>query len=88
MASSPFRYHDIGRQFICLDGNPIPQTIRAVLLGGSSIYSVEYGRDEHRGSDWDGAIVVSTKLAILQLVNDQRSSLMAMLGRASRVSGS
>lgn len=71
------RYYDTGRQFISLDHRPNVPNIIAVLLGGSSIYR---GRDECRGSDWDGAIVVSTKLEIVRLVNEQRSSLMAMLG--------
>ncbi len=73
-------YHDIGREFIRLHRHPDHPTIKAVLLGGSSIYSVRDGRDERYGSDWDGAIVVSTKLAIFHLVNEQRRSLMEMLG--------
>ncbi|KAL8938238.1 MAG: hypothetical protein Q9216_003998 [Gyalolechia sp. 2 TL-2023] len=80
MASSHSRYNDIGRQFICFDCKPIQPNISAVLLGGSSIYSSNSGRDDHQDSDWDGAIVVPTKLAILRLVNEQLSSLMSMLG--------
>lgn len=80
MLSLHSRYHDIGRQFIRLDHCPDHPTIIAVLLGGSSIYSVGDGQNERSWSDWDGAIIVSTKLAILQLMNEQRQSLMEMLG--------
>ena len=80
MASLHSIFHDIGRQFISLHRHPDHPTIKAVLLGGSSIYAVGEGRDERCQSDWDGAILVSTKLAILHLVNKQRLSLMEMLG--------
>ena len=80
MASLHSIFHDIGRQFISLHRRPDHPTIKAVLLGGSSIYAVGEGRDERCQSDWDGAIIVSTKLAILHLVNEQRLSLMEMLG--------
>ena len=80
MASLRSIYYDTGKQFISLHRLPDRPTIKAVLLGGSSVYSVGEGRDERHGSDWDGAIIVSTKLAILHLVNEQRRSLMDMLG--------
>ncbi|KAI4117343.1 MAG: hypothetical protein LQ338_007570 [Usnochroma carphineum] len=80
MASLYSRYYDIGRQFIRLDYNPSYPTIIAVLLGGSSIYSVGDGVNERQGCDWDGVIILSTKLAIFQLVNEQRRSLMEVLG--------
>ena len=73
-------YHDLGEEFISLHRHPNHPTIKAVLLGGSSIYSVGVGLDKRYGSDWDGAIVVATKLAIFHLVNEQRRSLMEMLG--------
>lgn len=74
------RYYDVARQFFSLNLSPIYPNISAVLIGGSRIYSAKYGQDECCDSDWDGAIIVGTKLEILQLVNEQRSSLMAMLG--------
>ena len=80
MASLHSIFHEIGRQFINLHRHPDHQTIKAVLLGGSSIYAMGEGRDESCRSDWDGAIIVSTKLAIYHLVNGQRLSLMEMLG--------
>ena len=80
MASFRPNFYDTGRQFISLHRLPEHPTIKAVLLGGSSIYLVGKARHERYGSDWDGAIIVSTKLAILHLVNDQRRSLMEMLG--------
>ena len=73
----PPRYHDIGRQFISLEHRPDHPKIIAVLLGGSSIYQK---RNECCENDWDGAIIVPEKLDIVQLVNDQRSSMMEMLG--------
>ena len=80
MASLPSAYHDVGRQFIRLDRLVDCPAITAVLLGGSSIYSAGDAREERNGSDWDGAIIVSTKLAIFHLVNEKRRSLMEMLG--------
>ena len=80
MESLPSVYHDIGRQFIRLDRHHDISAIKAVLLGGSRIYSMGNAREERNGSDWDGAIIVSTKLAIFHLVNEQRRSLMEMLG--------
>ena len=74
-------YHEIGRQFVCLDHRPDFSAIVAVLIGGSNIYSAGDGRDERHVSDWDGAIIVSTKLAILRLVNERRQNLMDMLAR-------
>ena len=71
---------DIGRQFIRPNCHLDCPAIKAVLLGGSSIYSAEDAQEKRNGSDWDGAIIVSTKLAIVQLVNEQRQSLMEMLG--------
>ena len=79
MASLPSVYHDVGRKFIRLDRHPDPSAIKAVLLGGSSIYSLGDAREERGGRDWDGAIIVSTKQAIFHLVNEQRRSLMEML---------
>ncbi|KAL8847763.1 MAG: hypothetical protein Q9221_007211 [Calogaya cf. arnoldii] len=73
-------YYAIARQFVSLDDNCLEHpTIVAVLLGGSSIYR---GRDEGGRADWDGAIIVSKKLDIVQLVNEQRqrSNLMHILG--------
>ena len=80
MASLPSVYHDVGRQFIRLGCHVDFSAIKAVLLGGSSIYSAEDAREKRNGSDWDGAIIVSTQLAIFHLVNEQRQSLMEMLG--------
>ena len=80
MASLPSVYHDIGKQFIRLDRHLDCSAIKAVLLGGSSIYSLGDAQEERNRRDWDGAIVVSTKLAIFHLVNEQRRSLMEMLG--------
>ncbi|KAL8997558.1 MAG: hypothetical protein Q9169_003176 [Polycauliona sp. 2 TL-2023] len=80
MASINSRYNDAGRQFIDLHHRPNHPTIIAVLLGGSRIYSTGYLRDGNPKSDWDGAIIVPTKLGILQLVNEQRQNLMEMLG--------
>lgn len=80
MASLPSVYHDVGRLFIRLDCHLDCPAIKAVLLGGSSIYSAEEAREERNGSDWDGAIIVSTKLAIFHLVNEKRRILMEMLG--------
>lgn len=79
MASLPSVHHDVGREFIRLDRHPDPSLFKAVLLGGSSIYSLGDARDERGGRDWDGAIIVSTKEAIFRLVNEQRRSLMGML---------
>ena len=80
MASLHPIFYDTGRQSINLHRLPEHPTIEAVLLGDSSIYLVGEARHKRYGSDWDGAIIVSTKLAILHLVNDQRRSLMEMLG--------
>ena len=80
MASLHSIFHETGRKFISLDRLPDLPTIKAVLLGGSSIDSAGKARDERYGRDWDGAIIVSTKLAILYLVNEQRRSLMEILG--------
>lgn len=80
MASIHSRYCDTGRRFIRLDRRPPYPAVAAVLLGGSRIYSAGNRPDEEHASDWDGAIIVSTKLEILQLVNEQRPSLMGMLG--------
>ena len=79
MASLPSVYHDVGRQFIRLD-HLDSSAIKAVLLGGSNMYSAGDARNEPNRSDWDGAIIVSTKLAIFHLVNEKRRSLMEMLG--------
>ena len=79
MASLPSAYHDVGSQFIHLDHQPDPSAVKAALLGGSSIYSLGDARDQRGERDWDGAIIVSTKQAIFQLVNHQRRSLMEML---------
>ncbi|KAL9632917.1 MAG: hypothetical protein Q9204_003608 [Flavoplaca sp. TL-2023a] len=73
----PSRYNDTGRQFISLEDRPDHPKIIAVLLGGSSIYRK---RNDCCENDWDGAIIVPEKLDIVQLVNDQRSSMMEMLG--------
>ena len=73
------QYSDIGGQFFHLDQCPKYPTILAVLLGGSSIY-LSYSRlPEGSRHNLNGAIIVETKLAIHQLVNEQRQSLMRML---------
>lgn len=79
MASLHAVYRDIGKQFVCLDRHPDYSAVKAVFLGGNSIYSLGNARDERNGRDWDDAIIVSTKQAIFHLVNDQRRSLMEML---------
>ena len=80
MASLHSIFHETGRQFISLHRLPDHPTIKAVLLGGSSICSAGEARDEKYGRDWDGAIIVPTKLAILYLVNEQRRSLIEIFG--------
>ncbi|MDI1486554.1 MAG: hypothetical protein OHK93_005785 [Ramalina farinacea] len=53
--------------------------IIAALLGGSSVYRPAEGDSGQRSRDWDGALIVARKIDIFTLVNEHRSSLMAML---------
>ena len=74
MASLRSRYYNVGEQFIRHDLKANNPHILAILIGGSSIYSTV------PATDWDGAIVVATKLEVASLVNDQRPYLTTMLG--------
>lgn len=53
--------------------------IIAALLGGSSVYRPTEGDSHQRSRDWGGALIVARKIGIFILVNEHRSSLMAML---------
>ena len=67
-----------GEQFLLRDHYRYESTIVAALLGGSQIYRDSGSECPQRSSDWDGALVLATKLDITALVNEHRQTLMEM----------
>ena len=53
--------------------------IECVLLGGSVLYSYDEARNGREAKDWDGLIIVSRKVDIIKLLNENRSRLCNML---------
>lgn len=62
----------VGKMF-----NQYPKMI-AVLLGGSVVYRYANNGASLSAPDWDGALLMATKLDIFDLVNDNRQTLLDM----------
>ena len=71
------RLRATAEDFIGPNSSPKPTAVIGILLGGSNLYDLRCASRESR--DWDGAVLVSTKNDIYQLVTAQRQELMAML---------
>ncbi|KAL8355785.1 hypothetical protein RB601_001201 [Gaeumannomyces tritici] len=82
MTSPRFDFLQVGRAFVDLNRVPALPAILAIFLGGSNLYSAK-GNPENHHADWDGVIVVRTKLDIFTLVNQRRRDLLALLGIAT-----
>ena len=67
-----------GEQFLRRECCRYESTIFAALLGGSQIYQEPGSEHPQRFSDWDGALLLATKLDIVALVNEHRQTLLEM----------
>ena len=71
-------YQDRGEQFLRRECCRYEPTIVAALLGGSQIYHNPGSDYPQRSSDWDGALLLATKLDIAALVNKHRQTLLGI----------
>ena len=71
-------YINHGKQFFLHERCRHDLNVVAALLGGSQIYRDSGSECPQNSSDWDGALVLATKLDIVALVNDHRQMLVDM----------
>ena len=71
-------YENRGEQFFHRERCRSESAIVAALLGGSQIYHEPGSESPQRSSDWDGALLLATKLDIVALVNEHRQTLLEM----------
>lgn len=69
-------YLDRGEKFLVRECCRRESTVVAALLGGSQIYRDSGSEHRQRSSDWDGVLLLATKLDIVALVNDHRQTLV------------
>ena len=69
---------DHGQQFLLRERCGHESTAVAALLGGSRIYRDSGKKCPQHSSDWDGALLLATKLDIVALVNEHRQTLVEM----------
>jgi len=77
MASPCLGFLQIGKAFVDLNRVSALPAIVAIFFGGSNVYSGKGNPKNH--VDWDGIIIVRTKLDIFTLVNQRRQDLLALL---------
>ncbi len=77
MSDPNVRFLEAGKEFVDLERVSTLPAIITIFFGGSNLYSANAARNRH--SDWDGIIVVRTKLDLFTLVNHRRLELLALL---------